>query len=138
MSVFQHLLSFITKVNNLYGNLTILAPFYNNSAENCRSAHPKTGKNASSWDLNLSRQEFSSSEINSSAVIFEKQKYSKIADFGHFEPLRILQDIGFAFKMLGIWPSFTCRNMKWGYSVCTGSPKNFTNLITEWNGIRNW
>ena len=57
--------------------------FHNNSAEKCRSEHPKDEKDASQGDLNLSLQNFSS-EMNSFAVIFEMPK---IADFAHFEPL---------------------------------------------------
>ena len=56
----------------------------NNSAENCHSELPKDIKDASQWDLNLSRQSFSS-KMSSLAVIFEKPK--KMADFAHFELL---------------------------------------------------
>ena len=73
--------------NNLYVNLTILAFFSNNSAENCRSENQKkNGKAASKWDLNFSKQKFSS-KMNSLAVIFEKHwKMPKVADFANFEP----------------------------------------------------
>ena len=78
---------------SIYKGLTDFCKFnnfsrflHNNSAENyCRDL-PKWGKDASPWDLNFSRQKFSS-KINSKAVIFEKPKeMPKIADFAHFEP----------------------------------------------------
>ena len=47
--------------------------FRDNSAENCHSDFPKSGKYASQCDLNLSRQ-FFSSKMNSLTVIFEKPK----------------------------------------------------------------
>ena len=47
--------------------------FHENSAENYPSDLLKNEKDASRWDLNLSRQNFSS-KINSSAGMFEKPK----------------------------------------------------------------
>ena len=47
--------------------------FRDNSAKIYRSDLPKSGKDASRWDLNLSGQKFSS-KINSSAGIFKKPK----------------------------------------------------------------
>ena len=63
------------------------------------------GKDASQWDLDLSRQKFYR-KMNSSAVIFETQKMRKIADFANFEHLWSL-NANFAGhpvcdKMLGI------------------------------------
>ena len=50
--------------------------FRDNSAENCRSELPKDGKDASQWDLDLSRHNFYS-KMNSSAVILEKPEKCK-------------------------------------------------------------
>ena len=63
--------SFIENSNSLHVNLTMIAFFSNNSAENCRSENQKNGIDASWWDLNFSGQKFSS-KMNSLTVIFEK------------------------------------------------------------------
>ena len=47
--------------------------FHENSAENCRTWLSKDGKDASQWDLHLSRQNFSS-KMNSLGVILEKRE----------------------------------------------------------------